>query len=186
MSRIVWLTGLSGAGKTTLAWSCAEQMRAVNIATVVIDGDEFRKVFCPDLGFSKEDRAENNHRMGVLARLLAANDITVLVAAISPYAVTREAQRQLAQDAGIPFVEVFVSCPMEILEQRDTKGMYGRSRRGEFQGLTGVSAPYEPPQSPDVVVHTDTESIHESTRKIICALAKRCSGCCPGGNCGSH
>ena len=169
---IVWLTGLSGAGKSTLS-AAIRDVLAPSHAVEVLDGDEIRAYLSKDLGYSREDRDTNIRRIGFVARLLARHGVVSIAAAISPYASTRNEVRALAQADGIAFVEVFVNAELDTLVARDRKGLYRRALAGEVRNFTGVSDPYEPPAAPEVTVFTDQESIHESTAKILKALAAR-------------
>jgi adenylylsulfate kinase len=169
---IVWLTGLSGAGKTTLAQAlrlAISRTRAVE----VLDGDQIRAYLSKDLGYSRADRETNIRRIGFVARLLARHGVVAVTAAISPYASTRDEVRALAAAEGIEFVEVFVTAPLDSLIARDVKGLYKLALAGQVDHFTGVSDPYEPPPAPAVVVHTDRETVEESTAKILLALATR-------------
>ena len=174
MSRggIVWLTGLSGAGKSTLA-SAVGAAVAERRPVEVLDGDEIRLYLSQGLGYSRADRDVNVHRIAYVARLLANHGVLVFVAAISPYRDTRAALAKLSADAGHDFVEVFVNAPLATVESRDVKGLYAKARAGEIASFTGVSDPYEPPESPAVEVFTDRESQAESAQKIVAALAAR-------------
>jgi adenylyl-sulfate kinase len=169
---VVWLTGLSGAGKSTLASAVGDQL-ASRRAVEVLDGDEIRLYLSQGLGYSRADRDINVNRIAYVARLLAKHGVLVFVAAISPYRETRAALAKLSADAGHDFVEVFVNAPLGTVEQRDVKGLYAKARAGEIASFTGVSDPYEPPESPAVEVRTDRESQAESAQKIIAALAAR-------------
>lgn len=169
---IVWLTGLSGAGKSTLATAVGSQL-ATRRAVEVLDGDEIRLYLSQGLGYSRADRDTNVHRIAYVARLLAKHGVLVFVAAISPYRDTRAALTKLSAEAGHDFVEVFVNAPLTTVESRDVKGLYAKARAGEIASFTGVSDPYEPPETPAVEVRTDRESHDESAQKIIEALAAR-------------
>jgi adenylylsulfate kinase len=169
---IVWLTGLSGAGKSTLSAALRDTIlpsRDVH----VLDGDEIRAYLSKDLGYSRADRETNVRRIGFVARLLARHGIVVVVAAISPYASSRDDVQTLARDEGLEFVEVFVDAPLDTLIGRDVKGLYQRALAGEVEHFTGISDPYEPPEAPAVVVHTATESVQQSTAKILKVLVDR-------------
>jgi adenylylsulfate kinase len=163
---VVWLTGLSGAGKTTIAHALAERLKAAGYKVEILDGDVVRQHFSKGLGFSKEDRIENIKRVAYVAHLLARNGVVVIVALISPYREGRNYARQLIGD----FVEVYVKCPLNVLIERDVKGLYAKALRGEIQNFTGISDPYEPPENPEVVVETDKETVDESVDKIWQAL----------------
>lgn len=164
----VWLTGLSGAGKTTIARALEEELRARGRRVEVLDGDVIRQNLTRGLGFSKEDRDENIRRIGFVAHLLTRNGVIVLVAAISPYREVREEVRRRIGD----FVEVYVNAPLEVCEQRDVKGLYRRARAGEISHFTGIDDPYEPPPAPEVECRTDRETVEESVRKVLSKLAE--------------
>ena len=162
----IWLTGLSGAGKSTLARTLEAALRERQRHVEVLDGDEVRENLSKGLGFSKEDRDTNIRRIAYVARLISRSGGVAITAAISPYRAVRDEAR-----VGIgSFVEVFVRCPLDELVKRDTKGLYAKALRGEIPQFTGVSDPYEEPLSPEVTVHTDVESVEESTSKILAQL----------------
>lgn len=169
---IVWLTGLSGSGKTTLAASLRDAIMPTRDVQV-LDGDEIRAYLSKDLGYSRADRETNVRRIGFIARLLARHGIVVVVAAISPYASSRDEVHTLAREEGLEFVEVFVTAPLETLISRDVKGLYRRALTGEVEHFTGISDPYEPPAAATIVVCTATESVHESAAKILEVLVER-------------
>src|SRR6266511_2895447 len=166
---ILWFTGLSGAGKSTLAQAVRERLSGER-SVEILDGDEVRTYLSKGLGFSKEDRDTNIRRIGYVARLLARNGVAVITAAISPYAATRDEVRRLAEEEGIPFVEAYASADLDALVARDVKGLYKKALAGEVQLFTGVSDPYEPPLTPEVVVQTDRESVAESLGRVLGAL----------------
>ena len=162
----VWLTGLSSAGKTTLARALCAELRERGFRVELLDGDEVRQNLCRDLGFSKEDRDENVRRLAYVAALLTRHGVIVIVSAISPYRAGRdEARKQIGY-----FVEVFVNASLAVCEQRDVKGLYRKARAGEIKAMTGVDDPYEPPLRPEIVCHTDCESPAESASKLLAAL----------------
>jgi adenylyl-sulfate kinase len=166
---VVWLTGLPSAGKTTLARRLAGELARRGRAVEVLDGDEVRSRLTRGLGFSREDRDENVRRVAWVAGLLARHGVVAIVALISPYRAAREAAR-----AEIPaFVEVHVDCAAAECVRRDVKGLYRRALAGEIASFTGVSDPYEPPLAPEVVVHTDRESVDASVERILGALSER-------------
>lgn len=169
---IVWLTGLSGAGKSTLAQALRSRLLAER-AVEVLDGDEVRTYLSKGLGFSKEDRDTNIRRIGYVARALARNGVIAVGAAISPYASTRDEVRALAQQDGVPFVEVHVTAPMETLVSRDAKGLYKKALAGELAHFTGVSDPYEAPVTPDLRLETGLESVEASLNRILDVLRQR-------------
>ncbi len=158
----IWLTGLSGAGKTTITQALAQKLRDHNYSIEILDGDIVRTNLTKGLGFSKEDRDENIRRIGFVSHLLTRNGVIVLVSAISPYREIREEVKQKIGD----FVEVFVNAPLNVCEDRDVKGLYKRARAGEIKAFTGISDPYEPPLNPEVECRTDLEELEESVNKV--------------------
>src|SRR5256885_5675632 len=169
---ILWFTGLSGAGKSTLADRVREAL-STERRVEILDGDEVRTHLSRGLGFSREDRDTNIRRIGFVARLLARNGVGVVTAAISPYAETRAEMRRLADEEGIPFLEVYAEASLEALVQRDVKGLYRKALLGEIAHFTGVSDPYEPPVAPDLAVHTDRDAVAESASQALGLLAAR-------------
>lgn len=165
----VWFTGLSGAGKTTIARAVEKELLKRACRVEVLDGDIVRQNLTKGLGFSKEDRDENIRRIGFVAHLLTRNGVIVLVAAISPYRAVRKEVRGRIGD----FIEVYVNAPLEVCEQRDVKGLYKKARAGEIKNFTGIDDPYEPPLHPDVECRTDRESIGESVAKVLDVLSER-------------
>ena len=161
---VLWFTGLSGAGKSTLAEYLTPILRERGVKVEVLDGDVVRTNLSKGLGFSKEDRDTNIRRIGFVANLLARNGCGAITAAISPYTSVRDECREMCQ---ANFVEVYVHAPLEVVEERDTKGLYAKARSGEIKNFTGISDPYEAPTNPEVVVHTGDESIEESAEKIL-------------------
>ena len=165
----VWLTGLSGAGKSTLSERLMARLQEGGAKAELLDGDIVRTNLSRGLGFSREDRDTNIRRIGFVAELLSRNGVIVVVAAISPYRETREeVKRKIPQ-----FVEVFVDCPIEVLAVRDVKGLYSKALAGKLGNFTGVSDPYEPPLSADVVIRSDRETIDESLEKMWSVLLDR-------------
>jgi len=164
----VWFTGLSGAGKSTIATAVAQQLLAADRLVSILDGDELRRGLNADLGFSAADRSENIRRVGEVARLMADSGLVVLVPVISPYRADRDRVRAIHVTAGLPFVEVFVDTPLDVCEQRDPKGLYARARAGELTGLTGVDDPYEAPEKPDV--HLAPGPIDDQAAAIVAAI----------------
>jgi len=162
----LWFTGLSGAGKTTLARRMETLFRERGLKVEVLDGDVVRTNLSKGLGFSKEDRDTNIKRIGFVCKLLTRNGVTAIGSAISPY---REIRQLVRQDIG-DFVEVFVRCPVEVLIERDVKGLYKRALSGEIKNFTGISDPYEDPLNPEVIVDTNEESEEESVAKIAAKL----------------
>lgn len=169
----LWLTGLSGAGKTTLAGLLATKLSVRGIGVEVLDGDEVRTNLSRGLGFSKQDRDTNIRRIGYVCRLLSRNGVVTVAAAISPYREAREEVRRAIEQEGVEFIEVFVKCPIAVLAGRDVKSLYQRALAGEIKNFTGVSDPYEEPLTPDIVVETDLESADFSATKIIRQLEQR-------------
>ncbi|HKC25405.1 MAG TPA: sulfate adenylyltransferase [Thermoanaerobaculia bacterium] len=166
---IVWLTGLSGAGKSTLAAALKEELEE-ELPVSVLDGDEVRASLSKDLGFSRADRETNVERLGFVARVVARTGTAAVVAAISPYRESRDRVRRLAEAEGIPFVEVYVHAPLDVLAERDPKGLYRKALAGEIAHFTGVSDPYEPPETPEVVVSSAAESVGASLARLLAAL----------------
>jgi adenylylsulfate kinase len=168
MSRgaTVWLTGLSGAGKTTIAAALAEQLRAAR-EVEVLDGDELRRSLSAELGFSREDRDTHVRRVGFMAELLARHGVIVLVPIISPYAATRNEVRAQHNAHGTSYLEVHVATPLIECRRRDVKGLYGRAAAGELTGLTGVDDPYEEPDTPDLRLDTTSTEIADSVRQVL-------------------
>ncbi len=160
----LWFTGLSGAGKSTLSLAVAQALRARGRRVERLDGDEVRQRLSRGLGFSKADRDENVRRIGFVARLLSRNGAVAIAAAISPY---REVRDELRREHEARFVEVFVDCPLEVLIERDPKGLYARALTGQLPNFSGVSDPYEPPLAPEITVRTDRETVERSCDIIV-------------------
>ncbi len=170
----VWLTGLPSAGKTTISEALAERLRDEGQQRVeILDGDEVREFLSKGLGWSREDRATNILRIGWVAELLARNGVTVLVAAVSPYADIRDKVRARHAEGGTPFLEVHVATPVEVCAERDVKGLYADQRAGHIKGLTGVDDPYEAPVAPEVRLETQRQSLADCVYSIYVALAER-------------
>lgn len=163
---ILWFTGLSGSGKSTLASYLTPILRERGTPVEVLDGDEVRENLSKGLGFSKEDRDTNIRRIGYVANLLARNGCCSITAAISPYRSVRDEVREMTDN----FIEIYVEAPLEVVEERDTKGLYKKAREGVIKNFTGISDPYEEPATPEVTVHTGAESIEESANKIVAYL----------------
>lgn len=170
-SPVLWFTGLSGAGKTTIATEVRKRLSTAGVRTELLDGDEVRSTLSSDLGFSRAHRDLQVRRLGWVAGLLSRNQVLVLVSAISPYRETRSSVlRSLPKG-----LEIFVSAPLSVLEDRDTKGLYKRARQGEIQNFTGVDDPYEAPDSPSLHLDTSTEALEECVGKVLRMLSKECS-----------
>ena len=163
MGIVIWLTGLSSAGKSTLGGEVLDRLRAMGHKVEMLDGDMVRKHLSRDLGFTKKDRDENIRRIGFVAELLAKNGIIVIVSAISPYRAMRDEVRSRLPG----FIEVYVNAPLAVCEGRDVKGLYQKARAGEIQEFSGVNDPYEPPTEPEVECRTDLESVEQSVCKIL-------------------
>ena len=159
----LWFTGLSGAGKTTISEIVEQELRERGRKVEVLDGDVVRTNLSKGLGFSREDRDTNILRIGFVAELLSRNGVAVIVSAISPYKEARDQVRRRIID----FVEVFVDCSLEVCAERDVKGLYKKAFDGEIENFTGVSDPYEPPASPDLILNTDEEEPLDSACKVI-------------------
>jgi len=166
----VWFTGLSGAGKSTVARCLAGILAERGERVFTLDGDDLRDGLNADLGFTPEDRAENVRRVGEVALLFARASHLTLVTVISPYAVGRDAVRGRHVASGVPFVEVHVATPLEVCEGRDPKGLYRRARSGEITRFTGVSDPYEAPTAPEVVLATQGRTVRESALEVLGVL----------------
>ncbi|GIU72159.1 MAG: adenylyl-sulfate kinase [Candidatus Nitrosocaldaceae archaeon] len=160
---VIWLTGLPGAGKTTIAKNLAPKLEALGLKVELFDGDEVRKQLSPDLGFSKKDRELHARRVAYLAKILAKHGIVSIVSLISPYREFREYARDLIKD----FIEVYVKASLDTCIKRDPKGLYKKALNGEIKDLTGLQDVYEEPLKPEVIVNTEDEDVEESCNKII-------------------
>lgn len=167
----IWLTGLSGSGKSTIANEAARMLFDAGANPYVLDGDNLRHGLNSDLGFSDGDRVENVRRFGEVALTLADAGLIVLAPVISPFAAGRHAVRRRHHDVGVAFAEVFVATPVGECAQRDPKGLYAQQRRGELKGLTGVDAPYEAPESPEHVLVTSNRSVTDCAVELVSALS---------------
>jgi adenylyl-sulfate kinase len=165
----LWMTGLSGAGKTTIAKIIEAKLQGRGLKIERLDGDVVRQSLTRDLGFSKEDRDKNIERVTFVAKLLSRNEVGVIASFISPYQATRDMIRRETTN----FIEVFVHAPLEVCADRDVKGMYAKAFAGEIKNFTGVSDPYEEPVDPDIVVHTHKETPEESAQKLIAHLEEK-------------
>jgi adenylyl-sulfate kinase len=162
----IWFTGLSGAGKSTLANLLEPELKARGCKVEILDGDVIRTNLSKGLGFSKEDRDTNIRRIGFVCNLLARNEVVAVAAAISPYREVRDELRREMQN----FIEVYVECPISVLAERDVKGLYKKALAGEIKNFTGIDDPYEPPDNPEVTVHSDLETPEQSLAKILAKL----------------
>lgn len=170
-SVILWFTGLSNAGKSTIAHEVEKELYKKGCSTYVFDGDNVRHGLCSDLGFSLEDRAENIRRIGEMCKLFINAGIIVLSAFISPLKIHRQQVRNIVGDEN--FIEIYCKCPLEICEQRDIKGHYKKARAGEIKEFTGISSAYEEPENPDLIIETDIVPIKAAVNMVIELLYKR-------------
>lgn len=170
VSGLLWFTGYSGAGKSTIAYELERELFKCGIRSYVLDGDNVRYGLNADLGFSREDRKENIRRIGELAKLFVDAGLVVLTAFISPYREDREFVRNRFK--GDRFYEIYVKCSIQECEQRDPKGMYRKARQGIIKNYTGVSAPYEEPESPELVVDTERSNVEDSIRTVLDFMAQ--------------
>jgi adenylyl-sulfate kinase len=171
---ILWFTGLSGAGKSTLAAQMTAEFRRRGYRVELLDGDEVRTHLSKGLGFSKEDRDTNVRRIGWVARVLARNGVIAITAAISPYAAIRnEIRAETDQEGRTHFIEVFAHAPIAALIDRDVKGLYKQALSGEIKNFTGISDPYEAPESPEFIALTSEESVQQSTSRLLAYLHER-------------
>jgi adenylylsulfate kinase len=160
---VLWFTGLSGSGKTTIAHEVEEKLLEAGVPVEILDGDVVRENLSKGLGFSEEDRNTNIRRIAFVAHLLQRNGVFVITAAISPYKAIRDEARAMIKD----FVEIYADAPLEVCESRDVKGLYAKARAGEIKGFTGIDDPYEAPENPEVICKTDKEDVSESAQKVI-------------------
>jgi bifunctional enzyme CysN/CysC len=166
----VWLTGLSGSGKSTVAVELERRLVAAGRPAYILDGDNLRHGLNADLGFTDDDRAENVRRVGEVARLLADAGVVALVPVISPFRAGRDGVRAMHEAAGVPFLEVFVDTPIELCEQRDPKGLYAKARAGEITGFTGIDSPYEPPAAPELVLTPADGTPEDQATRVLGSL----------------
>jgi adenylylsulfate kinase len=163
---ILWFTGLSGSGKTTITKALEPELKARGCKVEILDGDVVRTNLSKGLGFSQEDRNTNIRRIGFVAHLLSRNGVAAMTAAISPYRAIRDEIRAMEPN----FVEVYVTAPLEVCEGRDVKGLYAKARAGEIKGFTGIDDPYEEPVNPEIICYTERESVEESVKKVLTKL----------------
>lgn len=175
----IWFTGLSASGKSTVATALEQHLLHIGLAAYRLDGDNVRFGLNKDLGFSEKDRNENIRRIAEVAKLFADSSTIALTSFISPYRADRQIARDLhagaaqAGDDALPFIEVYVDIPLEEAEKRDPKGLYKKARAGEIKDFTGISAPYEAPESPEITIRTDQLSVEECVQKIVEYLAEK-------------
>ncbi|MBT8286648.1 MAG: adenylyl-sulfate kinase [Flavobacteriaceae bacterium] len=167
-SFLLWFTGLSGSGKSTIANRVEEELNRENVHTYSLDGDNIREGINNDLGFSPEDRTENIRRIAEVANLMVDAGLVVLAAFVSPYKKDRDNIRHIVKD--VNFVEIYVNTSLEECERRDVKGLYRKARAGEIKNMTGISAPYEEPGNPDIEIKTEIESIEQAVAKILARI----------------
>ena len=167
---VLWMTGLSGSGKSTVAHAACDALVRQGVFAYVLDGDNVRLGLNSDLGFSPEDRSENIRRISEVAKLFAEAGVVTFVAFISPY---REDRRRARDAVGEPFLEVFIDTPVEVCEDRDPKGLYRKARAGEIPQFTGISAPYEAPESAEIVIPTAEVGVDEAVSQLIAELTRR-------------
>ncbi len=170
-SGLIWLTGLSAAGKSTIAHAVEKELHDQGIRTYVLDGDNIRHGLNSNLGFSPEDRKENIRRIGEVAKLMANAGVLTFAAFISPYREDRDTVRSLFKDDN--FIEIYVKCSVEECERRDPKGQYKKARAGIIKNYTGISAPYEEPLNPEIIIDTETMNLEESKKCVIEYLCKK-------------
>jgi adenylyl-sulfate kinase len=168
---VLWFTGLSGSGKSTIAGLVEERLHEEGFATYLLDGDNIRKGLNCDLQFSAEDRKENIRRIGEAAKLFVDAGVVVLCAFISPFAEDRQRVRELLDRD--EFIEIYVNCPLETAEQRDTKGLYRKARAGELKDFTGIDSPYEAPEQPDIELRSDELSAEQAAEKVLRIIKKK-------------
>jgi|TARA_B100001964_G_scaffold171527_1_gene188758 adenylylsulfate kinase len=168
---VIWFTGLSGSGKSTVANQVANDLHQLGKLTYVLDGDNIRHGLNKNLGFSPEDREENIRRIGEVAKLFVDAGVITTTAFISPYRKDRDKAREVLEDGR--FIEVFVDCPLEVCENRDPKGLYKKARAGEIKGFTGIDAPYEAPEKAEIVINTNDLDLAASTQKVIDYLSDK-------------
>jgi adenylylsulfate kinase len=173
-SFLLWFTGLSGSGKSTIANVVEQKLFQLGIKTYSLDGDNIRKGINNDLTFSPEDRTENIRRIAEVANLMLDAGLVVLAAFVSPYKKDRENIKKIVKDAN--FVEIYINTSLEECERRDVKGLYKKARAGEIKDMTGITSPYEAPDSPDIEIKTEKESIEAAAKKIVDAIMPKLKG----------
>jgi adenylylsulfate kinase len=169
----LWFTGLSGSGKSTVAVALEKALHGSGKLAYRLDGDNIRLGINKNLGFSAEDRTENIRRIGEIAKLFVDSGVIALSSFISPYRADRDLVRQLHENAGMPFLEVFVDCPLAEAEKRDPKGLYKKARAGQIKNFTGIDDPYEAPLKPELVLHTDRMSLEQEVQALLDLMRRR-------------
>ncbi|MCS5489194.1 adenylyl-sulfate kinase [Algoriphagus limi] len=169
--KLIWFTGLSGSGKSTIANAVEARLFEKGHMTFSMDGDNIRTGLCKDLGFSDQDRVENIRRIGEVAKLMLDAGLVVISSFISPFKSERKLVAELVEEEN--FIEVFVDCPLEVCEQRDVKGLYKKARAGVIKSFTGIDSPYEKPENPAVHIYSDQEELQESVNKVIEFVLKK-------------
>jgi adenylylsulfate kinase len=170
-SAVLWLTGLSGAGKSTVAHALEEALHDLGCHTYVFDGDNVRHGLCGDLGFSDRDRKENIRRIGEMSKLFVDAGVLAITAFISPFRSDRLRAREIFEPGD--FIEIYCRCSLDVCEKRDPKGLYKRARQGEIKEFTGISSPYEEPENPELIIDTDKLSLKECMEKVLALLVDR-------------
>ncbi|KAB2814370.1 adenylyl-sulfate kinase [Phaeocystidibacter luteus] len=169
-AKVLWFTGLSGSGKSTVANAVEKVLHARGLRTYILDGDNVRRGLNNDLDFSASGREENIRRIGEVANLMVDAGLIVLTAFVSPFKSDRDKVRKTVGTEN--FIEVFVDCPLEVCEQRDVKGLYKKARAGEIPDFTGITSPFEAPENPEIHLHTDVQSLEESVTDVLNYLNK--------------
>ncbi|KAG7090853.1 Adenylyl-sulfate kinase [Marasmius oreades] len=169
----IWLTGLSASGKSTIACALEQHLLHLKKHAYRLDGDNIRFGLCKDLGFDEKSRNENIRRIGEVSKLFADSTCIAITAFISPYQKDRDAAREMHIKASLPFIEVFVDAPLEVVEKRDPKGLYKKARAGEIKDFTGISAPYEAPANPEIHINTAETEVAESVKIITNYLIEK-------------
>lgn len=170
---VVWMTGLSGAGKSSIAVGLDKHLNGSRQHSFILDGDNLRSGLCSDLSFSDQDRHENIRRAGEVAKLMAEAGLIVICALISPFAADRQGVRDSCEKSAIPFMEVFINAPFEVCELRDPKRLYQRARAGDIPGFTGIDSPYEAPTNPEVELRTDLHTLEDCIRQLAERILER-------------
>ncbi len=169
----LWMTGLSASGKSTIAVVLEQALLAQGRHAYRLDGDNVRHGLNRNLGFSAEDRAENIRRIGEVAKLFADAGILTITSFISPYRADRDMVRKLHEEAGLPFLEIYVECPLDEAEKRDPKGLYQKARAGQIKGFTGIDDPYEAPEQPELILPTHELTVEQSAQRILDLIEQR-------------